>query len=202
MLILFTLCYTAYPQIVTFDRYSCVESLYFCPVVPCISHTDFAILSGVLRRKAIINNSRHRYHASCQRIHTLSYNQLEDTELKISWHCTICNNPNYSSTVHDYQTVDVSVDVTNDSSIPSIPPHSPDNRPLPQPMHSATPTRNEGPTKIASPLKVLNINFQSIKSKLCRLSNVIHSVKPDVIIETWLIADIKDPDICPDGYRP
>lgn len=57
------------------------------------------------------------HHASCQSIHTLSYNQLEDTELNISWHCIICNNPNYSSTVHVYQTVDVSVDVTNDSSI-------------------------------------------------------------------------------------
>ena len=166
LLTLFTLCYTAYPHLVTFDRYPCVESLYFCRVVPCISNTNFVILSGVLRRKAIINNSRHRnnsllqylsilliihandvnlnpgpthndtvhdrgvkcetcnqwYHASCQSIHTISYNQLEDTELNISWHCIICNNPNYSSTVHVYQTVDVSVDVTNDSSIPSIPP--------------------------------------------------------------------------------
>ena len=39
--------------------------------------------------------------------HTHHILQLEDTELNISWHCIICNNPNYSSTVHDYQTVDV-----------------------------------------------------------------------------------------------
>jgi hypothetical protein len=65
-----------------------------------------------------------------------------------------------------------------------------------RPIHSSTPTRNEGTTKITSPLK-------SIKSKLCRLSNVIHSVKPDVKIgtETWLNADIKDPESCPDGFR-
>jgi uncharacterized CHY-type Zn-finger protein len=87
------------------------------------------------------------YHASCQSIHTLSYNQLENTELNISWHCIICNNPNYSSTVHDYQTVDVSVNVTNDSSIPSIPPHSHDNRPLLRPIYSSTPTQNEGQKK-------------------------------------------------------
>jgi hypothetical protein len=98
-----------------------------------------------------------------------------DWKLILSTFCIICNNPNYSSTVHVYQTVDVSVDVTNDSSIPSIPPHSPDNRPLLRPIHSSTPTRNEGSTKITSPLKVLNISFQSIKSKLCRLSKCVCS---------------------------
>ena len=34
------------------------------------------------------------------------------------------------------------------------------------------------------PLRVLNINFQSIKMKQCRLSNVLESVKPDIVIGT------------------
>jgi hypothetical protein len=40
------------------------------------------------------------------------------------------------------------------------------------------------------------------KSKLCRLSNVIDSAKPDIIIgtETWLDKDIRDSEICPRGY--
>lgn len=48
----------------------------------------------------------------------------------------------------------------------------------------------------------MNINFQSIKSKLCRLSNIIDSTRPDIIIgsETWLDTDIKNPEICPSGY--
>ena len=51
-------------------------------------------------------------------------------------------------------------------------------------------------------MTILNINFQSIKSKLCRLSNVIGGVKPDIIIgtETWLDKDIRDSEICPRGY--
>jgi hypothetical protein len=55
---------------------------------------------------------------------------------------------------------------------------------------------------LQSTLTILNINFQSIKSKLCRLSNVINSVKPDIIIgtETWLDKDIRDSEICPRGY--
>jgi hypothetical protein len=52
-----------------------------------------------------------------------------------------------------------------------------------KPLHSSTPTRKAGPPKCASPLKIVNINFQSIKSKLCRLSNVIDSIKPDIIID-------------------
>jgi hypothetical protein len=47
------------------------------------------------------------YHAGCQNIHTLSYDQLGDSELNISWHCIICNNPNYSYTVHDYKSIEI-----------------------------------------------------------------------------------------------
>jgi hypothetical protein len=32
--------------------------------------------------------------------------QLGDSELNISWHCIICNNPNSSYTVHDYQSIE------------------------------------------------------------------------------------------------
>jgi hypothetical protein len=47
------------------------------------------------------------YHAGWQNIHTISYQQLGDSELNISWYCIVCNNPNYSSTVHDYQSIEV-----------------------------------------------------------------------------------------------
>ena len=93
VLTLFRLCYTAYPQLVTFDRYSCVESLYFCPVVPCISHTDFAILSGVLRRKAIINNSRHRNNSLLQYLSLLLIIHANDVNLNPG--------PTHNDTVHD-----------------------------------------------------------------------------------------------------
>ena len=142
-------------------------------------------------------------HAGCQNIHTISYQQLGDSELNISWYCIVCNNPNYSSTVHDYQSIEVS-DMSNMSysRISDIPPHSPEASLPIRPVHSSTPTRKTGPKTCNQPLTILNINFQSIKSKLCRLSNVIDSVKPDIIIgtETWLDKDIRDSEICPRGY--
>ena len=142
------------------------------------------------------------YHASCQDVHTLSYNQLGDSDLNISWHCVICNNPNYSTILHDYNNIETSsISSTN---ISDIPPYSPDQKPTCtiKPVHTSTPTRNKSPHKCNQPLKILNINFQSIKSKLCRLSNLIDSTRPDIIIgsETWLDNDIKNPEICPSGY--
>ena len=102
--------------------------------------------------------------------------------------------------MHDYQSIEITSSLTN-SNILDLPPQSPDRTKI-KPLHSSTLTRKAGPPKCASPLKIVNINFQSIKSKLCRLSNVIDSIKPDIIIgtETWLDKDIKDSEICPKGY--
>jgi hypothetical protein len=102
--------------------------------------------------------------------------------------------------VHDYQSIEIASSLSN-SNILDLPPQSPDRTNI-KPLHSSTPTRKAEPPKCASPLKIVNVNFQSIKSKLCRLSNVIDSIKPDIIIgtETWLDKDIKDSEICPKGY--
>ncbi|XP_021362611.1 cap-specific mRNA (nucleoside-2'-O-)-methyltransferase 1-like [Mizuhopecten yessoensis] len=59
-------------------------------------------------------------------------------------------------------------------------------------------------SKSSAPLRILNINFQSLKQKLPRLANVIDrtNFKPDIIIgtETWLDPNIKDSEICLEGY--
>jgi hypothetical protein len=43
------------------------------------------------RRGVICETCDQWYHAGCQNIHTLSYDQLGDSELNISWHCIICS---------------------------------------------------------------------------------------------------------------
>jgi hypothetical protein len=82
--------------------------------------------------------------------------------------------------VHDYQSIEIAASLSN-SNILDLPPQCPDRTNI-KPLHSSTPTRKAGPPKCASPIKIVNINFQSIKPKLCRLSNVIDSIKPDIII--------------------
>jgi hypothetical protein len=52
-------------------------------------------------------------------------------------------------------------------------------------------------------IRILNINFQSIKNKQGELINLIDSTKPDVIFgtETWLDPSIKDAQFFQEGYN-
>jgi hypothetical protein len=54
----------------------------------------------------------------------------------------------------------------------------------------------------ANNMRVLNINFQSIKSKVHELSLLLDSAKPDIIIgcETWLKPEIHNSEIMSPYY--
>jgi ribosomal protein S30 len=73
-----------------------------------------------------------------------------------------------------------------DSPTPSIPP---------TPTHASTPRRQNKPSKRTNKadehLRVINVNFQSAKTKQHLLENLIGSTKTDVIFgtETWLDLD-------------
>ena len=97
------------------------------------------------------------YPAGCQNIHTISYQQLGDSELNISWYCMVCNNPYYSSTVHDYQRIEVS-DMSNMSysCISDIPPQTSYTSCSLINIHQEDRTKN-----LQSTLTILNINFHS-----------------------------------------
>jgi hypothetical protein len=51
-------------------------------------------------------------------------------------------------------------------------------------------------------MRVLNINFQSVKSKVHELSLLLDSAKPDIIVgcEIWLKAEIHNSEIMPPNY--
>ena len=53
------------------------------------------------------------------------------------------------------------------------------------------------------PLRVLNINFQSIKRKQHIVNNIIESSKPDIVIgtETWLKPNINNNEVFPENYN-
>ena len=53
------------------------------------------------------------------------------------------------------------------------------------------------------PLRVLNINFQSIKRKQHIVNNIIESSKPDIVIdtETWLKPNIHNNEVFPENYN-
>ena len=51
-------------------------------------------------------------------------------------------------------------------------------------------------------LRLLVINFQSIKNKKEELAIILDEIKPDIVLgsETWLRPDIKTPEFFPNGF--
>ena len=63
-------------------------------------------------------------------------------------------------------------------------------------MHSSTPDNTKKSAKksnTGSTLRIVNVNFQSIKTKQGQLYNMLDSIKPDIICgtETWIDNSIK-----------
>ena len=133
------------------------------------------------------------YHASCQSINSNSYENLGNSD--VLWFCDLCGNNNYSTTFFDLHGTESELHNLGDSDI-SI---NSDFRPY----HSSTPSRQGQQNKFRSrPLRLLNVNFQSIVSKRAETLELLERLKPDVLIgtETWLRADIKDSEILTHHY--
>ena len=72
-----------------------------------------------------------------------------------------------------------------------------------RPIHASTPDRQRYSKSKSVPLKLLNVNCQSIKSKQCRIKNLVESTDPDIVVctETWVDPTIIDSQIFPSQYN-
>ena len=135
------------------------------------------------------------FHAACQSINTKSYEDLGKSD--VLWHCEICNNDNYSYTMFDLHGIGNTTSHTSQDCNSSI---DSDFRPF----HSSTPSQQGRQNKFQSrPLRIINVNFQSIVSKKAETLELLDRLKPDVIIgtETWLTSDIKDSELLTHHYK-
>ena len=104
----------------------------------------------------------------------------------VTWHCVICANANHSSIAYDLHglsltqhnitaTADLSLDTNSDSPF--------------HPYRTSTQSRASKQDKHARrPLHFLSVNCQSIVDKVAEFDNLIHTLRPDVILgmESWL----------------
>ena len=151
--------------------------------------------------KGLVCDTCHQwYHANCQDVHSKTYSILAKEE-SFLWDCIRCDCPQYSSTcfdLHQASTSNSFEGLNSNSDLLDTPPRSSTLRPA----HSSTPTRAIKPRAATKPLRVLNINFQSIKSKQPQVYNLLDSTAPDVVIgtETWVDNSITDSQMFPVGY--
>ena len=137
------------------------------------------------------------FHAKCRSIGSASYQQLCDPEAL--WYCDLCCNQNYSTTMFDLHgtELDHNENSFKDDSLIS-------NENDFKPFHSSTPNRFTRTDKIRGrPLRLLNVNFQSMVSKKPQIIEMIDRLKPDVIIgsETWLKPEILSSELLTKQYQ-
>ncbi|CAC5403609.1 unnamed protein product [Mytilus coruscus] len=134
-------------------------------------------------------------------MNTKSYNEYAN-DSALAWDCITCGCPNYSTLCYSLiLSTSNHYSVLSDTSLTS--PTSSKNM---RPLHASTPDKNKNrkPSKKSEiPLRLLNVNFQSIKSKQGQVLNLIESTNPDIIFgtETWVDNKITDSQIFPPGYN-
>ena len=117
----------------------------------------------------------------------------------IAWDCIMCNCPNYSTFCYS-----LVFSTSNQFSLLSNTfincTTSGDIKPL---KKRKTQKKKEQDVSNMKTIRILNINFQSIRNKQGELINLIDSTKPDVIFgtETWLDPSIKDAQFFQEGYN-
>ena len=132
------------------------------------------------------------YHTDFMHMPTQIYESLKN----LSWHCINCGLPNFSTNLFESINLESTnsfpiLDKTNDSETPASPG---------PPKHCSSPVKPKHPNiNKYNNIKVLNINFQSIKNKKEELWNLVDTSDPDIIFgtETWLNNNITSSEIFP-----
>ena len=140
------------------------------------------------------------YHIDCQNMRSTMYEHMNSSNC--SWECLTCAFPNFSTTLFDLHSTCSSNSFTclseDDSQTDHLSPGPP--------LASSSPTisRSEKPNRhtCRRPLRILNINCQSLINKKEEFDALLDSTHCDIIFgtESWLHNDIRDNEVFPPGY--
>ena len=142
----------------------------------------------------------HWFHINCQNVHSAEYSKLDHSS--VVWACLNCNSKNYSHTVYNYASESLGKTNPNKySPIKDISLDSLDGDVLPK--YESSPIKRKQTRQKGQPLRLINVNCQSLSSKNGPWKNLITSSKPDIIIatETWLTKDICNGELEMDDYQ-
>ncbi|CAG2227525.1 unnamed protein product [Mytilus edulis] len=119
------------------------------------------------------------FHINCQGIHSKSYEDLNDS--MISWHCIICDKPNYSTVLFDLHSIEspnpfssLYIGDINHSNPPSSPDYQNQNI---KPLHASTPIQKE--------IDFIKIKKSGNPSLAKRYKEVKHQVQKSIRKSYW-----------------
>ena len=133
-------------------------------------------------------------HKDCMGMCSTVYRGLQGCSA--SWICHQCGLPNFDTSIFGTSSI------TLGNSYGSLSEYG-DRTDPGSPVLTSSPKKPAYVHKTKHPpLKLLNINFRSIKNKKAEFLNLIECEKPDIIVgtESWLEPDITDSEIFPDNY--
>ena len=148
------------------------------------------------------------YHVDCMHMSTPIYVALAHSN--VSWHCVACGLPQFSTSLFDSHSLDISNSFSSLSSANSTPSDSVSPGP---PLASSSPYKKcqtqsgkkarSAYNKTKGNMKILIVNFQSAKNKKEEIGNMIESADPDIILgtETWLNPNIFSSELFPPTYN-
>ena len=141
------------------------------------------------------------FHIQCQDISLATYDSLQADDSSFSWVCLKCDNQYYATvSSHSF----VSFESENSFSVlhPDAD-NTRDDSPSSGLAHSQTCQSQSRFPKFPK-LKIINVNFQSVKNMIPELHTLLDNERPDILIgnESWLTSDIQNCEILsPDlGY--
>ena len=146
------------------------------------------------------SNCQQWYHIDCQNMRSTIYEFMDSSNC--SWECLACAFPNFSTTLFDLHSLSSTNGFSVLSDADKTGSHSSPGPPIA--CSSPVPTRGKGNHQQVStrPLRILNVNCQSIMNKREEFDVLLSSANCDVIFgtESWLNGGIKDNEVFPPGY--
>ena len=151
------------------------------------------------------------FHLACMGMNSSIYEHLGNTS--VSWYCASCNKPNHNTTVYDSIILSCSNSFsvlgsqssngssTLDTSLDSNTIGSP--RATSSPKAGANKAKDSPKRSINSNIRILCVNFQSIRNKAPELRVLLESANPDILIgcETWTNQSMYSSEFIPDDYE-
>lgn len=136
------------------------------------------------------------FHIHCQNINSGEYSLLGNTS--VAWICSICNIDNDSlrlfpsacdspNNSKNSELFNISIDSLEDHSLPK---------------YQSSPIKYVHTRTAMKPLRIINVNCQSLLNKLGEWRNLLDTTEPDIIIatETWLTESVRSTELECDGY--